>query len=390
MINLVVNGLEIKIVTSAAHQLLLVLEWCSVEVLAQGYFPHGTRTVVNDDSKEESHGYFHTAEVALRSYQHNNPLMPSPPLPPVLQYSPNYFSRPRSKREILAQERAEEEAMEATVSRLAAAALAEKHQMLLEQGRKDVKRFDKGDGSDGSDEEEIQMKKPKRKTKRGTMRTSVKMEDMLRQQVCIIAIYPSLSFFLSNVVKMQVVSATCGVSSRTSRVEYSVPAPPRRRQGHTTRFDDNEHGRITSAPFLRSKNPNSDLMQPEGNVSSMWPTPARVKEVAGEYKELSDFIRINKESAFKNQFKFFNLVGGSTEGLPMDWSDHVKKHLHRSNIISYDLFTSQTLIAFNEDAQVDYIPCGGVHGRKSKKSSKQTWREIQEDPSPTEAVGELK
>lgn len=128
---------------------------------------------------------------------------------------------------------------------------AERQQMRLEQGRKDVKRFDKdGEGSDVSDDEkEKSSKRNSRKIRRNSMNMSVNIN-------------------AEKVLYTRVVASVSGVTSRKSRFNFSMPATPLHR-GVMHQLDTQERPRAVVGPAQAPRDRDEDRPQPV--VSYMWP-----------------------------------------------------------------------------------------------------------------------
>ena len=90
---------------------------------------------------------------AMKRYLHDIPILPTPPAMITITRCKDYFEPPKSRRQLLAEERAEEEARELSQARLASRLLMEKLQKEMERGRNAVfkKYVDDGEESDGSD-----------------------------------------------------------------------------------------------------------------------------------------------------------------------------------------------------------------------------------------------
>jgi hypothetical protein len=148
----IINGMNLSLeaeyrVAQDAHS---ILEACCVELLGHGNFPHGLEHRIDrdDDISDIDASYngfsasYAKGKAALKSFLKlfsillsdeqsrmtltavegdntgtGTTIIPSIPMPPVLSRSDLFFMPPRSKREILAKERAEEEMMEEAVAR---------------------------------------------------------------------------------------------------------------------------------------------------------------------------------------------------------------------------------------------------------------------------------
>jgi hypothetical protein len=113
MLNISINGMELKIVSSVSKEIKSLLEAFVVEILGRGVFPHGTEGGDDIGHSQSSAVIKSTdAKVLMEDFANTFPGLPAPPVPPVLQYSQLYFEAPRSQRQILAEKRAEREMKE--------------------------------------------------------------------------------------------------------------------------------------------------------------------------------------------------------------------------------------------------------------------------------------
>jgi hypothetical protein len=160
-----INGMTIAVKISRPSDLVRHIETCTLEALGRGDFPHGleggidlvelgTHLVPQSDPRE-----------AWKAFLRDLPILPTPPVPVTLLRGDVYVEAPKSRREIMAEERAEEERLEREQARLAAEAQIEKRQRLIEQGRKKI-----SEDNDSDDENDPHASRRKSRKRLGSRR----------------------------------------------------------------------------------------------------------------------------------------------------------------------------------------------------------------------------
>ena len=191
--------MELSLKGDKTIELLDMLDVCTREALARGYFPYGANRFTAAD-EEDPFAYlinatnnaqgptgnvigaggpgsgiggggegggggggwagvgsaaFVDGRLLLRSYLNKYPMLPRPPMPEALRRARRgYFEAPKSQRDMVARERAEEERLEQEMARLAREALTERNQRQMQQGREDMKRYRTRQGGVGGEDED--------------------------------------------------------------------------------------------------------------------------------------------------------------------------------------------------------------------------------------------
>lgn len=188
-----------------------------------------------------------------------------------------YIPTPKSQRDLFAKERAEEERLEHEITRAAAEAQLERNQRHIEQGRQDMRKYQKtasnkaedGEGSDGSDAEDgiggaagSRVSARKRKVNRsvfGDTNTTAEIRMQILQE--------------------RISSVACGVSRKTSARfgELAIPAAPMRMGGVVKLITTQDKKRALRKPIIaESKGLKEALDRPLVSLSLALeaPTPA--------------------------------------------------------------------------------------------------------------------
>ncbi len=141
MLSITVNGMELQLLSQAATHIRSSVEAFSLEALARGSYPHGTEG--GNDIVEMGAAFIPASDQKeiMKAFLHDFPLLPHPPAPAVLPRSADYFTAPKSRRAILAEDHAAEERRELEMSRRAAESHAAKYNKSLESGREALSRI---------------------------------------------------------------------------------------------------------------------------------------------------------------------------------------------------------------------------------------------------------
>ena len=257
LLRMVVNEKILPIITISAHDIQTLFEAFSLEILARGSFPHGLEGGNDILDVGESFQSASDSKVVIQRFLRNYPMLPTPPSPYSLDRASIYFDPPKSRRAILAEERAEEERIELEQARLAAESHAAKNLAHLEHGKQTLQKFmteddDDDDELDGvvapTDPNGKKGKKSRRRTGLSTMKESSE-----------------------NIRNAMITSAVCGVSSRPPLISVNVPPPPARGVG--LRLDSMVNGEGSNKPSKIS------ISTRNINIPSIHPTYYRPKFV---------------------------------------------------------------------------------------------------------------
>merc|ERR1712000_248073 len=112
--------MDIPLITTSAADLESLVSAFTLELLSRGSFPHGTEGGNDILDIGESFISASDTKVVMKRFTKNYPMFPTPPAPLHLEKADSYFDPPKSRRAILAEERAEEERVELEAARQAA------------------------------------------------------------------------------------------------------------------------------------------------------------------------------------------------------------------------------------------------------------------------------
>ena len=232
VLRMVVNDLPLVLITPSAQDMQHLLDAFNAEMLSKGAFPHGTEG--GNDILDIGESFTHACEMkaVMHRFVKNFPMFPTPPVPLPLSLSKSYFAPPKSKRAILAEQRAEEERLEQEQARLAAETHAAKNMAHLEHGKQTLQQFMTDDDDDDDDKVESSSQGGKVKSKRRKRNTLLNMRENIDQQLPIM-----------------INAAVCGVSSRPPLVKLDIPPMPVRGVGLRidTMFGDSD---VEKPPLL--------------------------------------------------------------------------------------------------------------------------------------------
>lgn len=260
LLRLVVNEMPILLVTPSARDVKSLLEAFNTELLYTGAFPHGLEG--GNDILDIGESFTHASEMkaVMRRFVKTFPMFPTPPVPLPLSLANSYFDPPKSRRAILAEERAEEERLEQEQARLAAETHAAKNMAHLEHGKQTLQQFMSDDDDDDDDKVETSSQGGKVKSRRRKRNTLLNMRENIDQQL------PSM-----------IISAVCGVSSRPPLVKIEVPPQPIRGAG--LRLDTMFAGENLEKPPLLSTSFADFEAPPEVRVDTYRPIRSNMKGV---------------------------------------------------------------------------------------------------------------
>jgi hypothetical protein len=267
-----VNGMDIALEGEKVHEILDTVDACCREALGRGYFPYGSdascvtleaptlaahgpvahagRDATEAPMDEDSVIHLTNSKRIFKTFLHTFPMLPRPPIPDVAaRAAAGYIPTPKSQRDLFAKERAEEERAEHEISRAAAEAQLERNQRQIQQGRENMKKYQKadktaeeGEGSDASDAEEgtatrrqSALARNKRKNNRsvfGEFNTTEELRAQLQQE--------------------RISSLACGVSLRTNSkfCDFKIPVPPTRVGGTVKLVTSNDKKRTLRRPVI--------------------------------------------------------------------------------------------------------------------------------------------
>jgi hypothetical protein len=260
-----INGMDLALRGDKVHEILDMLDACCREALGRGFFPYGSdETRVPPGSQhqappgaaagaaslaldEDTAVYQTNSKKIFKNFLHMFPMLPRPPIPETAaRAEKGFIATPKSQRDLFAKERAEEERLEHEISRAAAEAQLERNQRHIEQGRENMKMYQKAnktgeDGSDGSDAEEGTATRRqsalarKRKNNRSVFGDASSTEEIRMQ-----------------LQQDRISSLACGVSRKTSTKfgDYVIPAAPTRVGGAVKLVTSNDKKRSLRRPVI--------------------------------------------------------------------------------------------------------------------------------------------
>lgn len=243
LLSITVNEQTLPIITTSAVDIQSLVEVFSLEMLSRGAFPHGFEGGNDILDIGESYLLASDSKAVMQRYLRNYPMLPTPPPPCSLERSPIYFDPPKSRRAILAEERAEEERIELEQARLAAESHAAKNLAHLEHGKQTLQKFmtedddddEEGEGAvigDGGAVGGTAKKTKKTRRRSGSLSTLTESAENIRNNM--------------------ITAAVCGVSNRPPLVSLSIPPPPVRGVG--MRLDSMFGGESSTKPPLVGHN----------------------------------------------------------------------------------------------------------------------------------------
>jgi hypothetical protein len=243
LLSITVNERTLPIVTTSGVDIQTLIEAFSLEMLSRGSFPHGLEGGNDILDLGESYLLASDSKAVMQRFLRNYPMLPTPPPPCALERAPTYFDPPKSRRAILAEERAEEERIELEQARLAAESHAAKNLAHLEHGKQTLQKFmtedddddDEEGGADGGGEGGKKVKKSKRRSATTMTETA------------------------ENIRNHMITAAVSGVSQRPPLITLSIPPPPVRGVG--MRLDSMFGGDTTNKPAKIRSNASSRQLQ---------------------------------------------------------------------------------------------------------------------------------
>lgn len=110
IMNFIINGMDMQLVSNSAFEIKNLIEGFVAEMLGRGIFPHGTEGG-DDVSQTGLSAAINSSDqgVLLAEFTATFPDIPSPPVPPTMQFSTMHFEAPKSQRQILADKKVEME-----------------------------------------------------------------------------------------------------------------------------------------------------------------------------------------------------------------------------------------------------------------------------------------
>lgn len=216
LLNITVNEKILPIITTSALEIQTLVEAFSLEMLSRGSFPHGLEGGNDILDLGESYILASDSKAVMQRFLRNYPMLPTPPPPCSLERAPTYFDPPKSRRAILAEERAEEERIELEQARLAAESHAAKNLAHLEHGKQTLQKFmtEDDDDDDEGDVAAVNTDVPGKKSKKSRRRTGVATTESAE-----------------NIRNNMITAAVCGVSNRPPLISLTIPPPPVRGVG---------------------------------------------------------------------------------------------------------------------------------------------------------------
>ena len=181
------------------------IDVCLLHILGHGAFPRGTESddelllrellpnsIVNTSTMNEMLANQSDNKALLQKFHKFFTIIPRPPIPnSSMNKSELYFEAPKSRREVLAEEREEQANVEREMAKFSALIQEEKTQKLLKEGRKNIDKYknQSSDDENGSDQEITTSNKKQsvRRTNRSivssiSMRRSI--DDIITTSVC--------------------------------------------------------------------------------------------------------------------------------------------------------------------------------------------------------------
>eukprot|EP01034_Spumella_vulgaris_P022060 gene22060-28155_t len=249
MLRVSVNSLALTFKGDKLREIAAMLETYTREVLGRGCFPLGTESTASaemTDGQGGAQGSVMTftsgkqSSVAMQSIEAKNvlqqflqfyPMLPRPPLPEMITYSERFLEAPKSRRELLARERAEEERVENEMVRLAAESQMERNQRQIKQGREEMKRYQsENEASDnGGEDNENDSEGDEEGGRPKSVRSSTNRKSK-RQNRSVFTKSIGTVELREQINHQRLTAAVCGVSERTiSQLKNVViPAVPTR------------------------------------------------------------------------------------------------------------------------------------------------------------------
>lgn len=279
-----INGLEIGLQGEKVHEILDMVDACCREALGRGFFPYGSEAATvthNTQSASQANSGASTAgehdsdvqlldsKKLLRTFLHTFPMMPRPPIPETASRAVDgYIAPPKSQRDVFAKERAEEERQEHEMARAAAEAQLMRNQRHIEQGRDDMKKYQKtagkaeeGENSDLSDSEEGAL---------GGFRRHSQLARKKKNNRSVFGGHDSTEEIRQQMLQDRISSVACGVTKKTSTRfgELPIPAVPTRVAGVVKLTTSNDKKRALRRPvILESRGLREALERPLVRVS---------------------------------------------------------------------------------------------------------------------------
>lgn len=143
-----INGCLVQILTTSAVEVRLRIQGCILEMLRNGVYPHGTEHKAFTLSLPQTSDNYSDVNMAIlqkklvmKKYLNMFPLMAIPPAPVLLTVTDQTIHLPKSRRELYAQAREEEERLELERVRLAMESQQEKNMESMESGRNAINRY---------------------------------------------------------------------------------------------------------------------------------------------------------------------------------------------------------------------------------------------------------
>ena len=290
-----INGLKIELISPRAGKQLKEIKRCVLEALARGAFPHGTEGGNDILDVGESIVPISDCKDIMRRYVREFPLIAVPPTPAQLSEAPDYFDVPKSRREIMIEERAEEELLELEQSRLAAETLVQKMQQQQARGRKDLQSIQKDDSdSDASDSS------PRRNLHVNDNKSATAIND---KRDSLIARKSSMT--TAN-LQSKISNAACGVPSGKESTVVNVPT---KRNGKL-KLEKIERVKHAERPVLRR----TAVPDPKVVPASFDTSTANVKDVLSAFGKMSTSENSDDEQSIAESAVHFSHFAQSFSG----------------------------------------------------------------------------
>lgn len=289
----------------------------------------------------------------LKRYLQEYPILPRPPVPLALIHHEipeshkfmGYFDPPKSRREVLAEERAEADRLEFELTRLAAEAVMERNQRNMEQGRENMKKY-KADvvvAGDEEDDEGSDEGQPDRPCNRdSTTGNQVKKN---RKNRSIFNQNKNTEEIRAQILKERLNANVCGNTQSTGingrHKEYSTPFIPLR-IGGTIAMEPAERRRVVHGPvFEEHYQDRSDAKSPSKRLSVNWKRSAAVgvKTVDIPIKTLTTSSAISQSNPIES------ILRQSSIGI----SNFLMRHTEESDLYEREM----NLLKVGEDSETE-------------------------------------
>ena len=276
VLTVVVNSLTLTFKGDKLQEIVNVMHDWTREALGRGYFPYGSEYADNAGVSSAASG--DDSKLALQKFLMMYPLLPKPPIPEDIAHSERYFEAPKSRREILALERAEEERIEQEMIRLANESQMERNQKQISQGREEMKKYQTESEADGfndeDDEDDERGKTEKKRSKRFN-------RSVFQKSVTSVDLREQLNF-------SRQCSAVSGVPDRSVSQLNNViiPSVPMMVNG-VMKFDTTEKKRINFKPTIEESKGLEEVDLPQ-HVGISWNLAASIAVQPTKTKKVKD------------------------------------------------------------------------------------------------------